>query len=438
MSEDLTLKDLASFEEAYQQTPLANVLARTVQENGVVKASKNYAAKKNHDRTFSIEVKTGKITNQKKSGRCWLFATLNVLRQQVADKLKVKDFEFSQNYDSFYDRLEKTNFYYEKMIELADRPNDDREYLFYLDWGNSDGGQFANGAALIEKYGLVPKSVMPETYTSEHTAELNDVLNLKLKKDTVTLRQMHQDGASDEELRTFKKEQMKDVYRMLVYAFGQPPVEFDFEYRDDDNNYHIDRHLTPKDFLEKYVDFKAGDYTSLVDAPDHELGGHFNMPSQEYIFNGPKVDFLTVATKELKDAVIAQLKDGKAVWFGCDVLKDMDRKEGILDTEYFKQDELFGLDLALDKKKRLESREAACSHAMAFTGVDLVEGKPTKWKVENSWGDENGDKGYFIMTDAWFDAYVYEIVVDKKYLTKAQQEIAAKAVKPLAPWDSLA
>ena len=194
MTKDLTSADLENFQSAYEQTPCADVIARAVQENGVTAASKNFAAKAGHDHVFSVEVETGKITNQKKSGRCWLFSTLNTLRQQVARDLKVKDFEFSQNYDSFYDRLEKANMFYEKMIRLAERDDDDREYLFELDWGDEDGGQFANAAALINKYGLVPKSVMPETFVSENTSELNDVLNLKIKKDALEIRKMKKEG----------------------------------------------------------------------------------------------------------------------------------------------------------------------------------------------------------------------------------------------------
>ena len=437
MTRDLTCADLENFQNAYDETPCADVIARAVQENGVAKASRNFAAKAGLDHVFSVEVETGKVTNQKKSGRCWLFATLNTLRHRVARDLNVKDFEFSQNFDSFYDRLEKANMFYENMIRLAGSADDDREYQFTLDWGDEDGGQFANAASLINKYGLVPKSVMPETFTSENTADFNETLNLKLKKDALEIRKMFGDGKSEDEMRAFKLEKMKEVYRMLVYAFGKPPVRFDFEYRDDDKNYHIDRGLTPKEFFDKYVHVDFSQYIALSNAPDHEMYRHLALTSQDYMFEGTPVTVVNVPVDEMKEAVIAQLKGGKAVWFGCDVGKDSDRADGMMDTDLYRKSELFGIDLNLDKAGCLKTRIGHCTHAMAITGVDLVDDKPTKWKVENSWGDKNGRDGYFIMSDAWFDAHVYQTIVETQFASDRQKQIAGTEPEPLKPWDSL-
>lgn len=434
---DISFDDLSNFNTDLENTPAATPLARAVQENGVTKASHNYAAKRDLNRVFSLELDTGAVTAQKKSGRCWLFATLNTLRHKFAQKYNVKDFQFSQNYISFFDRLEKANHYLEEIIKLADRPADDRELLELLHWNDNDGGQWANAAALINKYGLVPQSEMPETFASDQTADLNTSLNLKLSKDAMTLREMRANGENEEQLRTYKKQALSDIYRMLVYAFGKPPVKFDFEYRDDKKNYHIDQNLTPKSFYAKYVAHDFDAYVCLLDAPDHEMHQKYGLPSQDYIYNGKHIEFLNIGTQALKDAVIASLQDGETVWFGCDVLQDMDRDKGYLAPEFFKQGELFNIDLELSKKERLASRNGEVSHAMTFTGVDLVDGKPTKWKVENSWGDKVGDKGYFIMTDEWFDKYVYEVIVNKKYISEEARKIDQQEKIDLPAWDSL-
>lgn len=437
LTKGISFDDLKKFEQDFMQTPTNEVVARSVQQNGIDASSKNYAAKKDLNRVFSVETKTGHVTSQKQSGRCWLFSTLNTLRHDFEEQHHIKDFQFSQNYNSFYDRLEKANKMLERAIELIDCSADNREYIHMLSWGNSDGGQWANGPALINKYGLVPQSVMPETYNSNATEEISQVLNLKLRKEVMALRRLSADGASTEELRAHKTDVMSDIYKMLVYAFGQPPKTFDFEYRDEDKKYHIDRNLTPQTFFQKYVAVDFEDYKVLMDAPDHAYDKNYGMPDQDYVFEGKKIELANVGLKAMKNAVIASLEDGNTVWFGCDVAQDLDRKEGILDTHYFKKSELFSMDLSLSKADRLATRDGSVTHAMTMVGVDLIDGKPTKWKVENSWGDKIGDDGYFIMSDDWFDTYVYQVVVNKKYVDDHSLEIAQQATENLESFDSL-
>lgn len=438
MTKDLSLEDLKQFQEDFKQVPASQALARAVQQNGVQKASADHAFLQDLNRTFSVEVETDSVTNQKQSGRCWLFATLNSIRHDFSKKYKIKDFQFSQNYNSFYDRLEKANKMLEWAIELIDRPTDDREYLAMLTWGDTDGGQWANGAALLNKYGVVPQDVMPETYNSEKTQEISAVLNYKLRNDVVDLRARRQEGASEDKLRAAKKEMISEVYRMLVYAFGQPPVRFDFEYRDDDKEYHRDADLTPQEFFQKYVAVDFDSYAVLADAPDHPAAQNLALPSQDYIFGGKHVEMANVGLKAVKQAAVASLQAGKAVWFGCDVGQYSDRQQGILATEYFRKADLFNIDLTLDKAQRLATREGNCSHAMTLTGVDLIDGQPTKWKVENSWGDKVGQKGYFVMSDAWFDQFVYEVVVERKFISEEALKVVDSTAIKLEPWDSLA
>lgn len=438
MAKDLTTENLVSFEKELATTPAGSVIARAVQQNGIDATSKNVAEKTVLTPVFSVEVETGSVTHQKQSGRCWLFATLNTQRHKFEKKYQIKDFQFSQNYISFYDRLEKANKMLEQAIELIDRPADDRKLLFLLEWGNGDGGQWANGPALINKYGLVPQSVMPETYNSDKTAEISTNLNLKLRRIISEMRKMAREGKKESELRTYKLNCMSDIYRMLVYAFGRPPKNFDFEYRDKDNNYHIDRNLTPKSFFDQYVTVDFDEFKVLTDAPDHKYGENYGLPSQDYIHEGKKIELANVGLKTMKTAAVASLKAGQTVWFGCDVLRDMSRSEGILATNYFKKGELFDTKLYLSKADRLSMREANVSHAMTLTGVDIIDGKITKWKVENSWGEKLGNKGYFVMSDDWFDNYVYEVVVHQDFMDEASKKAANQEKIDLAPWDSLA
>ena len=438
MEKDITLSDLASFRTDLNKTPSARTIARAVQKNGVNASSENYDAKRNLGRVFSLDLDPGKVTNQKQSGRCWLFSTLNTLRHDFAKKYNMKDFQFSQNYNSFYDRLEKANKFYETVIETAMLPFSDRRIECLFSSPDSDGGQWANAAALIDKYGVVPRSIMPETYNSDKTNEISETLALKLRKDGLALRKLINKGITGMEVDKVKKEYLNQVYRMLVYVFGEPPVKFDFEYRDDKKKYHIDRDLTPKSFYEKYVTHRWDEYVCLTNAPDHEPDQVYGLDSQDYIFNGQKIMFVNTDIQALKDAAIAQMKDGETVWFGNDVLKDMGRQQGILDPSFYKKDELFSIDLKLSKADRLRTHEGSVSHAMTLVGVDLVDGKPAKWKVENSWGEKNGDKGYFVMSDAWFDEYVYEVIVNKKYLNGRQRKLLTKEKIMLDPWDSLA
>lgn len=435
---DISESDLEEFQKEYGKSKIERVVARAVQKNGIAATSEDYEAQKNLVRVFSLELETGKASNQKNSGRCWLFATLNTMRQQYAVKYKVKDFELSENYNSFYDRLEKANHFYESVITTASLPFSNRTVKNLFDFPDDDGGQWANSAALVEKYGVVPKAAMPETFNSEKTSEVSEVLARKLRKDGVSLRKLIAEGKTDKILETTKKGFLAEIYRILVYAFGEPPVNFDFEYRNDDKQYFNDRNITPKEFFEKYFEWDFADYVCLSNAPDHKLNELYELPSQGYIHTGLQVTFANTMIDSLKTATIAQLKDGEAVWFGSDVGKDSNRKLGVLSAKLYKKSELFDIDLNLSKSDRLRTGDGTVSHAMAIVGVDIVEGTPIKWKVENSWGDKYGEKGYFIMSDDWFEQHVYEVIVKKQYLNENDGKILSKQAIKMDPWDSLA
>jgi len=433
----LSPAETADLHADLQQQPAHDVISRAVIKNGVLAAAEDPQATVRLDRTFSVELDTGKVSNQKHSGRCWLFSTLNTIRHQFAAKYGVKDFELSQSYLFFWDRIERANMFYNNILRTADRPLDDREVAFFLQRPDDDGGQWAMGAALVQKYGVVPASVMPESFNTTDTTGIGSALNLKLRKDALTLRKLVADGASEEQIAATRAAALKEVYRMAAYAFGEPPTTFDLEYKDDKHHYHRDAGLTPQDFFDKYFDIDLDDYVVLSNSPDKPFDRLYSLPSQDNIVGGKHITMLNEPMADLKQAAIAQLQDGDTVWFGNDVLQQMSRERGFLDSHLYQISDLFGVDLGLTKAQRLATGEAEVSHAMTLTGVDLVADEPTRWKVENSWGEKNGDKGYFVMTDDWMDDFVYEVVVHKRYLTAGQQALLTTEPEPLPAWDSL-
>ena len=392
------------------------------------------------DPVFSIDLDTGDVANQKQSGRCWMFAALNTMRHDLKNRFGVaKDFELSQSYTFFWDKLEKSNYFYENVIKTASLPTSDRKVSWLMTTPQQDGGQWDMITAIIRKYGVVPKSVMPESYNSSKSNELNSTLNLKLRKDAVDLRELVNSNASSEEVASFKEKKLAEIYRILVYTLGEPPVKFDFEYRDSDNNYHIDQDLTPQTFFEKYVNWNLDDYVSIINAPtdDKPYNHMYTIEMLGNVLGEREVRHLNVDMNTFRQVAIKQLESGESVWFGCDVGQESDRKKGIMDTELYHKDELFDVDFSMSKAERLDYSESLMTHAMVLTGVDLVNSTPTKWKVENSWGDKVGTKGFFVMSNNWMEEYCYQVVVNKKFLPEELQKVLTEEPKVLAPWDPM-
>lgn len=438
MAHELTVQELEKFSADFNKNPENQVVARAAQRSGVLEASYNDRVQSKLTRVFSIELDTDNVTNQKHSGRCWEFATLNVLRHAFGKKYKAKNFTFSQAYNFFWDKIERANMFYNRILASANMPLDSRQVKTDLDFAGTDGGQFQMAAALVEKYGVVPSYAMPETFNTNDTTGFATALGDKLKKDALVLRELKQYGKEDEIKKTREKF-LSQVYQMTAIAVGEPPKKFDLEYRDDDKKYHLDKNLTPLEFLHKYLgDVDFDDYVVLTNAPDHEYDKLYGLPAEDNIAGSIRIKLLNVPMEYLSSAAIAQLKDGEAVWFGNDVLRQMNRKSGYLDTNLYKLDDLFGVDLQMSKADRLRTGVGQVSHAMTLVGVDEDNGDVRQWKVENSWGDKSGAKGFYVMNNDWFKDYVYEVVVHKKYLTKKQQELAEGPITDLPAWDSLA
>ncbi|MCC4440260.1 C1 family peptidase [Limosilactobacillus reuteri] len=434
---DLTSKMVEKLEKEFHSRKDAEIIARAIQKNGIKAASEDPTASERLHRAFSYEIKTGKPTNQRHSGRCWSFAALNTLRHKFATKYKFKDFELSQNYLFFWDRIERANMFFQKIIATADKPLHDRTVDFYLSFALNDGGQWANAASIIEKYGVVPEYVMPDTHNTKDTSDVAEVFDSLMRKDAIELRAMVQTNASATELQEAQERMMGDVYKIAAYSFGEPPAKFDLEYRDDDKKFHQVLGLTPLKFYHEYFDTNLSDYVVVTNAPDHEMDRSYLMPAQDSVVDGLPIKFVNVPFAELQEGAIKQLQAGETVWVGNDVLQQMDRKRGLMDAKLYHREELLDVDFVMDKKHRLETKQAVVSHAMTLTGFDMVNDQPTRWKIENSWGKDNGDNGYFVMTQDWFEEYTYEAVINKKYLSDRVKKVAASEPVTLPAWDSL-
>ena len=388
------------------------------------------------ENTFSVEIKTRGITAQKDSGRCWLFASMNVLRERVAEKCNLEMFELSGNYLAFWDKFEKMNFFLESVIDSADLEISDRT-VNWLMAGIQDGGQWDMMVSLIKKYGIVPKSVMPENYQSTHTKTFLNMINMKLRKDVVELRKMVLEG-NDTSAR--KNEMLGELFKALCICFGKPVEKFDFSYVDKDNQFHVDYDLTPQQFYEKYVGLSLDDYVSIINSPTKDKP-YEKTYTVKYLGNVVEdhIRYLNLSMEDLKRLVVMQLKAGEPVWFGSDCGKFGIRSEGIWDPDSFVYGDLFGgIDLTLTKEQRLDYRDSAMDHAMVITGVNLdADGKPDRWKIENSWGEDVGKKGYFIASDKWFDEFVYQVIIEKKYLKDKWKALLQENPIELEPWDPM-
>ncbi|GAA5423227.1 C1 family peptidase [Tetragenococcus halophilus] len=435
ITNELTAKFAAEFKENDKQQVAQNAVVK----NGITNSAENIVAQSNNVPVFSIDLKTGNVSNQKQSGRCWMFAALNTFRHKILDNFDLKDFELSQNYTNFWDKYEKSNYFYENILATADQEVTSRRVAFLLETPQQDGGQWDMMVSLFNKYGVVPKAAMPESSNSSNSRDLNNYLNKKLRKDAATLRQLVADGASANDIQASREDMLQEVYNILAISLGTPPTTFAFEYRDENKEYHIDRDLTPKSFYDKYVGVDLNNYVPIINAPtdDKPYNQSYTVEMLGNVVGGKQVKYLNLDMDTFKKLAIAQLEQGESVWFGCDVGQSSNRQNGIMSLDTYDMNELFDVDFTTTKAQRLDYGESLMTHAMVLTGVDIVDDKSTKWKVENSWGDKVGDKGFFVASDAWMDEYTYQIVVRKDLLTAEQLKAYEKEPTVLAPWDPM-
>lgn len=435
----ITNERTQAFRKAFEKNSKQIALQRGVVKNGIRASAENVQAHVENTPIFSIDLATGKVANQKQSGRCWMFAALNTFRHKLLTTYQLKDFELSQNYTFFWDKYEKANYFYENILNTAQQDVTSREVAFLLQTPQQDGGQWDMIVSLFQKYGVVPKAVMPESSNSSNSRDLNNYLNKLLRKHAVLLRQMVVEKATEEEIQANREAMLQEVYNLLAISLGTPPTAFDFEYRDEEKNYHLDQDLTPKSFYEKYIDLNLEDYVSIINAPtdDKPFMKSYTVDMLGNVVDGKEVKYLNLEMADFKALAVKQLEQGESVWFGCDVGQSSTRDSGIMALDAYDVEDLFDVDLTMTKAERLDYGESMMTHAMVLTGVDIINDQSKKWKVENSWGEKVGDKGFFVMSDDWMDEYTYQIVVRKEFLTPEQ--LAAFEAEPtvLAPWDPM-
>ena len=438
-SEELSVKWLEKDREKYlldsKQTAIRHALSTTTFND----VFKSLDKAEDTQFVFSIDVETLPVTNQKRSGRCWIFSASNVLREIIAKKCNIKgQFEISQNFIAYYDKLEKFNYFAQSLIQLVENgaKHDDRKVAFLLA-GVGDGGQWQMYVNLVKKYGIVPKASFVETQQSSETAGSSQLCNSALREFASKIFKSWEANKDHDKLMKLKEEFVDKIYVILTSCFGVPPKEFDFEYVDKNNKYHIETGLTPLSFFNKYIGDDIDDFVSLIHGPtkDKKYNKTYSIEYVNNVFGGKPVTHLNVSFDRMEKAIISQLKDGEIVWFGSDVGKFGDRTNGIWDTNAYDYKTAFGVDKLFDKADMLDFYQACMNHAMCIIGVDLKKGKPIRWKIENSWGNESGVNGIYIMSEPFFRAFTFQAAVRKKYLVKEELDALEKEAKLLPPWD---
>ena len=435
MPKNISLSEIKKYKNKFLKNNKNTASRNALIKNDLNTVSLNWENYSKINHHFSNLIKKElPVTDQKASGRCWGFAGLNLMRLKVVENLDLPNFEFSQNYFMFCDKLEKANYFLENIIQTKDHAYDSRLIMHLVKAPVQDGGQWDMFVNLINKYGAVPKDVMPETNHSSKSMSMNYILTHKLREFASILRKKRLKNLS-----SLKKEMMEVIFNLLAMFLGQPPDVINWSTRNKDNRYFVISDMTPKDFCKKYADINIKDKVCLIHAPMSNK--KFNtVYTVEYLGNvveGQIIKYLNVDVQKLKKSAIQSIKNNEAVWFGCDVGKRFSREQGVLDIGIYDYENVFQTDFKMNKQTRLEYGDSEMTHAMLLTGVDIKKGNSTKWKIENSWGTKSGNKGYMMMTDEWFDEYTYEIVVDKKYISKRLLKYLDMEPVVLAPWDPM-
>jgi len=429
----ITQDMLNQIKSSYKHTPPDKAIYNAMSETSIAVLAKNHENLANFDTNFTNKVVSHGITDQQQSGRCWLFTGLNVLRAQMMAKYGLDEMEFSQNYCFFYDQLEKANLFLQGIIDTREKPMDDKMVEWLFRNPISDGGQFTGISDVIGKYGVVPSSVMPETYSSENTSQIARLVGLKLREFGLQLRDEAAKGVKVSALEAKKTEMLSTVYRMLALAFGEPVERFTWTMNGETKEY------TPQSFYQEYLgNDLTNNYVMLMNDPSREYYKCYEIDFDRHVYDGKNWTYVNLPVEDIKAMAIESIKDSTMMYFSCDVAKFLDSKRGTLDLKNFDYESLMGTTFGMNKKQRVQTFASGSSHAMTLMAVDLdKDGKPKKWMVENSWGAEAGYKGHLIMTDEWFDEYMFRLVVEKKYVPEKVLNILKQKPIRLPAWDPM-
>ncbi len=384
---------------------------------------------KHHDKYFTHEIKTGRITDQKSTGRCWLYAGLNAIRPDIVKKVNIQDFEFSENYLYFWDKMEKANKFLEMVIARTGENIRSRKFQRLLGNPIEDGGYWQNFVDLIKKYGCVPYEAMPEVESNHNSRQMLANINFQLRYYAYKLKEMNDNGKSKEELRQAKKEYLKNIYKMLVLHLGYPVDTFTFKYfvKDKKGNKKIKiEHFTPISFAKKFVNENLDDYIMFANWPAREYYKYYKVESSNNLIDGTPLDFINLPMEEIKKMMVKSILADYPVNFSSDVGKQSSTKLGIFNADLYKYSWVYDIEFDYNKKINTVVRNINSTHAMVILGVDLFDNKPIKWKVENSWGTDAGDKGFFYMYDNWVDLFVVRVVVNKKFVPEKYIKILSQ------------
>ena len=430
---------LNQIKQSYEGTSADKALRNAIGNNDIRKLALNQENLTEMDTHFSVKVNSKGITDQKSSGRCWLFTGLNVMRAKAIGKYGFQSFEFSEIYPFFWDQLEKANLFLQGIIDTRDKPLNDKTVEWLFQHPLSDGGTFTGVADIVGKYGLVPKEVMPETNSSDNTSRMANLISLKLKEYGLQLRDLASKGAKPAALDKDKTAMLGTIYRMLVLNLGVPPTEFDYVRKDAQGNPVETEHHTPMSFLKKYGDENLlTNYVMVMNDPSREYYKCYEIDYDRHRYDGKNWTYVNLPVEDIKEMAITSLKDSIMMYFSCDVGKFLNSERGLLDVKNYDYESLMGTTFNMDKKQRIQTFSSGSSHAMTLMAVDLnKDGKPVKWMVENSWGPANGYQGHLIMTDEWFDEYMFRLVLETKYVPAKVMDIFKQKPIRLPAWDPM-